>query len=794
MNIQDFNADWTVCRKGEESAGRQVTLPHDAMLYEGRNRKAATGGACGYFPGGCYVYTKHFSAPEEWKNCSVILELEAVYQNSSVYLNGVLLAERAYGYSDFFADLSGALKYGEENELTVIADNSKTPNSRWYSGSGIYRRVNLYLGAKAHLVPDGLHIDAKQDGFVSIRAEATGGDKLMIRLLRNGEEAASGTADVNDGIASLELQVSNPELWDAEHPNIYICKAELLENGSTVDTEDVEFGFRTLSWNGKGFFVNNKEVLFRGACVHHDNGILGAACFDVSEERRVRLLKEAGFNAIRSAHNPASKALLRACDRLGMYVMDETFDMWLVHKNPYDYAKDRFISWWEKDVEAMIRKDWSHPSVVMYSIGNEISELGTPEGQKLCRDMAQLVKRIDPNRAVTLGINLMLASSAAKGKGVYGEGKNTGSQSLDSIPTSQFFNLLMNRMGGIIDRMANSKGADKVVDEVSGLLDMPGYNYASSRYEKESARYPERPFTGSETLPKFLYKNWQLVKKLPNLTGDFMWTGWDYLGESAIGTVQYKSYKKTAETAPIISGGCGVIDICGKLRPETIWNRLIWGLREQPGIGVEPLTHVGDPSTQSIWRDNNAVESWSWAGYEGKKTKVIVYASGVYAELQINGKSYGKKKTKEYKAVFKNVTYEPGTITAISYDEKGEELSRNSLKTAEGKTQIRLHTEKDVLSPTGQDLCYLNIDLTGEDGTVKSSEDCPVTVEVSGAGTLQALGSARPNMEENFYYKTHTTYFGKALAVIRAGREAGDIHIKVSAAGMKEQTVTIPVR
>lgn len=791
MIKSSFHTGWMFSRQGEEEQAVPVTLPHDAMIHEKRSRTASTGGAGGYFPGGTYVYVKRFSAPAEWREKHVVVEFEAVYRNAVVSLNGKELARQPYGYTNFYVELDEALRYGEENELRVLADNSECPNSRWYSGSGIYRSVNLYLGAKSHFVPDGLHIDAGQDGIVKIRTETSGGDELKVRLLQNGQEVASGAAAVQAGMAELTLQVRDPVLWDAEHPNLYLCEATLLNQRKAVDTDTAEFGFRTLSWSGKGFFVNGKEVLFRGACVHHDNGILGAACFEAAEERRIRLLKEAGFNAIRSAHNPASKAMLRACDRQGMYVMDEAFDMWLIHKNPYDYGKEQFGLWWEKDLEAMIRKDRSHPCVVMYSLGNEISELGLPEGRKLCKNMAEKVRQMDSSRAVTMGINLSLAAAASKGKGIYGDGNNNGGVSLDSIPTSQVFNLLMNRLGGILDNMSKSKGSDSVVEAVSGLLDMPGYNYARSRYEKEAALYPDRPFTGSETLPKFLYKNWQLVKKLPSLTGDFMWTGWDYLGEAAIGTVQYKSYKKTAETAPIISGGCGVIDICGKLRPETIWNRLIWGLREQPGIGVEPLTHTGDPSTQSVWRDTDAVESWSWTGCERKKTTVTVYASGTYTELLVNGQSLGRKKTKEYKAIYKKVAYEPGTITAVSYDKSGRELGRSSLSTAAGKTRLTLRAEKTNLCADGQDLCYLNIELTGEDGTVKSAEDRAVMVEVAGAGTLQALGSARPNMGENFYSSTHTTYYGKALAVIRAGTEKGEILVKVKSPGLGEQSITL---
>ena len=798
MKKKGFNRGWLFGAVGKEPSMQPVTLPHDAMLYEKRSKDAATAGACGYFPGGAYVYVKRFLVPETWRTQSAVLEFEAVYQNAQVFVNDALVAEQRYGYTNFFVVLDPQLKYGEENEIKVIADNSSVPNSRWYSGSGIYRNVNLFLGDKSHIRPDGLLVSTSGNNAAHVKVSVTGGDTVRVSVLDGEKVVAQAEAAVKEGTASADIPVSQPRLWDAEHPELYQCRAELLKNGEMVDEADAWFGFRTLSWSTRGFFVNGKKTLLRGACVHHDNGILGACSFEDAELRRVRLLKEAGFNAIRSAHNPASKALLDACDRLGLYVMDEFCDNWLVHKNPYDYADRDFRAWWQQDLTAMVIKNYNHPSVVMNSIGNEISELAIPEGQEYCKKLAVLARKLDPDKAVTMGVNLMLCSMSAKGGGIYGNKKNgkenqNGSQTMDNVPTSAFFNMLMNLAGGMIEKMAAKPAADDATKVSFSYLDIGGYNYAASRYEKDGMLHPDRVIVGSETLPKNLYHNWQLVKKFPYVIGDFMWTGWDYLGEAGIGTVRYKSFKNPGQDAPIISAGCGVIDICGKLRPEVQWNRLIWGLDHTPGIGVEPYTHAGETGSESMWRDTDAVASWSWAGCEGKKNKVTVYSDGETAELIVNGHSYGRKKTKEYKAVFKHVVYEPGTITAISYDGEGKEQSRTSMKTAAGPAELRVVADRSTLQAKTQDLAYISIDLTGADGITKSSEDTAVTVEVAGAGTLLALGSARPNMGENFFSDTHTTYYGKALAVVRGGDAPGKITVTVKAKGLPAKTLELEV-
>lgn len=803
MVKSDFNLGWIFYKEGHERDKKEVALPHDAMIYEQRSREAVTAGACGYFPGGKYVYEKSFEAPVEWEGKKIILEFEGIYQQAQVYLNGQLTGTNIYGYSNFYVPLENGLVYGESNQLKVVADNSKCPNSRWYSGSGIYRKVNLYVGGECYIHPEGVKIITPEIDRIQIEADVTGGEQLRALIFDKGRKIAEGLAEIKESLAKLSLDIQKAKLWDAENPYLYEYQLELINDGKVVDCVKGFLGIRTLSWDTKGFRVNGKEVLLRGACIHHDNGILGGCSFREAEERRIRILKEAGFNAIRCSHNPASKDLLLACDKLGMYVMDEFADQWLIHKNPYDYADADFRKNWQQDLRAMVLKNYNHPSVIMNSIGNEISELALPEGQEYCRKMAEFVRSIDPSRPVTLGVNLMLCSMTAKGGGIYGDKKDkkgkkkenqNGSQTMDNAPTSTFFNMLMNIAGGMIEKMAAKPAADKASEEAFASLDIGGYNYAASRYEIDKDLHPNRVIVGSETLPKNLYKNWQLVKKLPYVIGDFMWTGWDYLGEAGIGTVRYKSFKKPGNDAPIISGGCGVIDICGKIRPEVQWNKLIWGLTNTTGIGVEPLTHAGDLGSVSMWRDTDAVGSWSWSGCEGRKTKVTVYSNGAEAELLVNGKSYGRKTAKECKTVFKNVRYEEGTITAVSYDVQGKEISRNSLKTAKGKTVLAVNAEKTELTADGQDLCYLNIDLIGEDGITKSSEDMPISIEVSGAGTLQAFGSARPNMGEDFHSRQHTTYYGKAQAVIRAGEKSGNILVKVSGEGLGTKEVSIHVK
>lgn len=794
MQKTDFNRDWTVQKDGSTEI-LHVNLPDDAMIREERSKENKTASASAYFAGGKYIYTKIFNLSEDETRQTLILEFEAVYQNAIVFLNGRQVAERPYGYTNFFVDITGKVIAGT-NELKVVADNADVPNSRWYSGSGIYREVHLYRSESSYIRPEGLKVQIVDLNTIHIFADAVmqPNEKIVLEIFSDSGKIASAEG------TDVTITIPDAHLWSSEDPYLYTCQATLLQGGTVIDTAKSSFGIRTLSWGKDGFLVNNNPFLFRGACIHHDNGVLGACGFHDAEFRRVRILKEAGFNAIRSSHNPISKAMLDACDKLGMYVIDEAFDMWLIKKNPYDYAGEKFSKWWKDDIAAMISKDYNHPSVVMYSIGNEITELGLATGQEQARIMTEFCHTQDHTRPVTAGINLMLATMAKSKKSIYGTDedgnvKNSGTGGMDDAPTSEFFNIMMNKMGGLINKAAKTKKATAIAEIMSDIFDIPGYNYASSRYKIDAKNHPEQATTGSETLPQTLYDNWQLVKSISTMTGDFMWTGYDYLGESGIGTIQYKD-KKTKQPADpglIISGGAGIIDICGKKRPEVGWSKIIWGLQKTPTIGVDPYTRADYFQSLSMWRITDAVESWSWEGCEGKKASVTVYSDAAKVELFVNGKSAGKKKTKKDIAKFKKIPYEAGKIEAVTYDSSGKETGRTSLISATGKTLIKLTPEATSLCANGQDLCFLNIDLIGENGITKSSVDQNLKIEISGPATLQGYGSARPNIEKSFCSDTFKTFYGKSLAVIRAGYEPGTVTVKVSGKGLDTQKLTLNI-
>jgi beta-galactosidase len=447
MQKTDFNRDWTVQKDGSTEI-LHVNLPDDAMIREERSKENKTASASAYFAGGKYIYTKIFNLSEDETRQTLILEFEAVYQNAIVFLNGRQVAERPYGYTNFFVDITGKVIAGT-NELKVVADNADVPNSRWYSGSGIYREVHLYRSESSYIRPEGLKVQIVDLNTIHIFADAVmqPNEKIVLEIFSDSGKIASAEG------TDVTITIPDAHLWSSEDPYLYTCQATLLQGGTVIDTAKSSFGIRTLSWGKDGFLVNNNPVLFRGACIHHDNGVLGACGFHDAEFRRVRILKEAGFNAIRSSHNPISKAMLDACDKLGMYVIDEAFDMWLIKKNPYDYAGEKFSKWWKDDIAAMISKDYNHPSVVMYSIGNEITELGLATGQEQARIMTEFCHTQDHTRPVTAGINLMLATMAKSKKSIYGTDedgnvKNSGTGGMDDAPTSEFFNIMMNKMGG----------------------------------------------------------------------------------------------------------------------------------------------------------------------------------------------------------------------------------------------------------------------------------------------------------------------------------------------------------
>lgn len=762
MKKLSFNRDW-ICN------GKAVTLPHDAQILEQRSPEASDG-AHGYYPGGIYTYEKTFTAPKEWEGKKVLVEFEGIYRNSTVSLNNQVIGGHRYGYTTFAVELKG-LHYGAENTLTVVADNSQLPNSRWYTGSGIYRPVWLYVGEETSIAYQGVKVTTLSLSPAKVQVETVATGAVQVEILEADKVVASGSGAV------CELEIPRAKLWSAEAPHLYTARVTCGE-----DVVEEKFGIRQISFSNKGLFINGKQTLLRGGCVHHDNGILGAATYDESEWRRVRILKEAGFNAIRSAHNPASRALLEACDSYGMYVMDETFDMWYNRKNKFDYGCD-FEACWEEDTRALVARDYNHPSVIMYSIGNEVAEPAEEKGLEYGKKQVALIHALDATRPVTCGVNLMILGRAAKGQGIYQDGEMNSEaskkkQKTETQNASLAFNIIASFVGTGMNKGGNSPKVDAVATPFISALDIAGYNYGSGRYPLEEKQHPERIIFGSETFPQDIYKNWKQVKAHPYILGDFMWTSWDYLGEAGIGAWSYTGGMPFNRPYPWVLAGAGVIDILGTPDASCRYASTVWGLEQSPRIGVKPVNHPGVQPSKSVWRGTNAIESWAWQGCEGNKAEVEVYSDATMVELLLNGKSLGKKKLKEMKAIFKT-RYASGTLTAVAYDAMGREVSRKDLCSAMGKLQVAVKPEKETAVPG--EILYVPVEIVGENGVVESNGDKKLTVSVTG-GELLAFGSANPCHEEQYHTGTFTTYYGRALAIVRAGEQGV---VTVSVAGEK---------
>lgn len=759
MKKISFNNDWT-CN------GVSVTLPHDAQILEKRTPDTSDGGH-GYFPGGVYTYTKTFVAPKEWENKKVLVEFEGIYKNSTVYLNDVEIGGHKYGYTCFAVELDG-LKEGEENTLTVVADNSLVPNSRWYTGSGIYRPVWIYVGDEKRVEYNGVKITTVSIKPAKVRIETKGTGDVSVEVLDGEVVVASGNGN------AVELEIPSCRLWSEKQPHLYTAKVTVGE-----DTVEEKFGVREISWSTKGLFINGEKTLLRGGCVHHDNGIIGAATYDESEWRRVRILKEAGFNAIRSAHNPCSRAMLEACDYYGMYIMDETFDMWYNRKTKYDYGCD-FEECWSDDTAAMIEKDYNHPSVILYSIGNEVGEPAEAKGVEYGKKQVELIHKLDNTRPVTCGLNLMIIGRAAKGQGLYKDGEMSSDMSQkkeqsDTQNASLAFNIMASFIGTGMNKGGNSPKVDAAATPIINALDIAGYNYGSGRYPLEEKQHPERIIFGSETFPQDIYKNWEQVKKHSYILGDFMWTSWDYLGEAGIGAWSYTGGMPFNRPYPWVLAGSGVINILGIPDASCRYASTVWGLEKAPRICVKPVNHPGVRPSKSVWRGTNAIESWSWNNCDGNKAEVEVYSDAAKVELILNGKSLGKKKLKECKAIFKT-KYASGELKAIAYDNNGKEVSTSKLESANGDIKVVVAPEKSVVK--AGEIVYVPVEIKGKNGIVECNADKTLTVSVEG-GELLAFGSANPCTEEQYHTGTFTTYYGRALAIVRAGN-TGKVTVSVN--------------
>ncbi|WP_018751950.1 DUF4982 domain-containing protein [Paenibacillus sanguinis] len=828
MIRQNFNDHWMFSRDSKSMMGAlygqsnvpvEVTLPHDAMILEKRAADNPTGNAGAFYPGGNYVYTKTFQVAAEDAGKTMLLEFEGVYNRARVFINDAFAGSCHYGYTNFYINMTPYLKFGAENTITVYATNQDVPNSRWYTGSGIYRPVHLLIGNAARIKEDGVKITtpitAEDVSTVEIACTVQYDDMqtlqsvLQTQLIGpDGTVAASENTPVTlyhgkELVIRQRLFIYNAQLWSLENPNLYTCMTKLVIDGKVQDESIETFGIRHIQVDPLyGLRLNGVRVLLRGACIHHDNGVIGSVTLARAEERRVELLKATGFNSIRMAHNSTSRALLDACDRLGMLVLEESYDMWNQSKNPYDYAMD-FADHWEKDIEAIVAKDFNHPSVFMYCVGNEIGEINQPAGAAINRALCEKFRTLDPTRYTTNAVNGLVATMSnimpvmsdlglipPEQLPAAADLQSEGEQTQGDMDINDMMTKLMGQMNYL---SIHPKVGDTLDESFSGM-DICGYNYMSGRYPLDPKQYPNRIFYGSETMPSDIDVNWKYAKEIPQMLGDYTWTGWDYIGESGVGVPGYGSESGFFSPYPVYLAHVGDIDITGFRRPMSYYREIVWGLRKAPYIAAQLPQHYHEKMNGTPWSVSDCIESWTWPGYEGQPIKVEVYSDAEEVELFLNGKSVGKLPAGEenrFKAIF-DMEYQPGTLEAVQYH-GGKETGRFSIHTAKCEVQLSVAADRQTLRAGGQDAAYLMISLTDRSGVVNTAVDRKVTVEVLGEATLQGFGSADPKSEENFYDSERTTYHGRALAVIRSGLAKGSVRVTVSVEGCESQTMDINV-
>ena len=785
---------WTCRHLGDTAPGKPVTLPHDAMLAEPRTALSAGGTNTGWYEGYDYEYQRTLTVPENELADTHILEFEGVYHNAEVWLNGQKAAFRPYGYTNFYVDCAPYLHAGE-NELRVIARNADQPNSRWYSGAGIYRPVQLWKARGAHITLNGVKIRtlSLQPAIVEVRVKTTAPGTVRLTV-----DDLPAMQQESDGEAVFTLTLDNARLWTPETPNLYTCRVSFADDEVTET-----FGVRKVEWGTDGFLLNGKRYIIQGACIHHDNGLLGAVCDPDAVARKVRLLKENGYNAIRSAHNPCSKALLTECDRQGMLVMDEYIDHWYIHKTEHDYV-DYFNDWWRQDLTDMVEKDYNHPCVVLYSTGNEVSETAQKRGIALTKEMTDFLHGLDDSRPVTCGVNIFFNFLSSIGFGVYSDekakkeaeraekAKQRGEKAAKKKAVgSQFFNNLAGLLGDeFMKRGATLHGCDVKTRDAFANMDIAGYNYGIYRYKHDLKKYPQRLILGSETFCNDAYKFRELAKQEPRLVGDFVWAGMDYLGEVMVGSWEYADYAETFDGGPgWVSAGSGRIDLTGKPLGEALYTRVALEADNGPYIAVCPVNHTGDRHSPSAWKMTNAMPSWSWTGCEGRKANVEVYARAARVELVLNGHTVGSKTLKNDCLARFSIPYESGTLEAVSYDAADHEIGRCKLQSAGGTTRLTLDAEEPTVKPGH--LCYVRLRYTDENGITKPLMRGNIQVQVR-SGTLVGLGSACPFNKHSYLDSETDTYYGEALAIVRMGD--GDAMTIAASDGEYSAELTVPAQ
>lgn len=758
--------------------------PFDTELSRG-------GRDTGWFVGGTGWYRKHFSASELPAGRHVEVVFDGVYMNSDVWLNNRLLGTHPYGYTAFACDLTPHLRRDADNVLAVRVRNEGR-NSRWYSGSGIYRHVWLHTTADVRVplwgvfvkTPDVSAERASMSAAVTVenRGASARDVTVRVRVLDSGG-ASAGSGETRQTVAAgatgtfeQTIVISRPRLWSPADPYMYRAEVEVLTAGSVTDRVAVPFGVRRVEVDAeRGLRINGEPIKLKGGCLHHDNGLLGACAIDRAEERRVELMKAHGFNAIRTAHNPPSTAFLDACDRLGMLVMDEAFDQWEQKKNDQDYHLS-FADWWRRDLDAMVLRDRNHPSVIMWSIGNEIPERAQPTGVETAKALVSHIKSLDATRPVTAAIN-------------------------------------------------GARGGPEGLDPAFEFLDIGGYNYLEQAYEGDHARHPRRIIVGTESFPGRAFESWAPVERHAYVLGDFVWTGMDHLGESSIGNAQLNAPARPGpgQPPPATQAGpapgaptstafawpaagsnislpfpwfncyCGDIDLIGQPKPQWYYRRVLWGLSPVEMLVQRPVPD-GRTEVVSWWGWSDELGSWTWPGRDGKILKVRVYTSADEVRLLLNGREIGVKpvpREAQLKVEF-DVPYEAGELKAVARS-NGQVVGECALATVGSPAGLRLRADRTMLRPSRNDLAYVTVEVVDRAGHVVPDAVVPVDIDVGGAGELAAAGSANPKDVFSFRRPTPKTFHGKALAIVRPHGGAGLVTVRARAGSLASGSLTLRV-
>jgi beta-galactosidase len=729
--------------------------PFDARLNDNQAyAHSASGAPTAFTVGGIGWYRKRFTLPPLAPDAHVELEFDGVYMNAQVWLNGELVAEHPYGYTPFAADLTPHLDPSGRNVLAVrVANVGRT--SRWYSGSGIYRHVRMNIVRAARFEQWGLTVttpditaDAATVQIVARTVNAMPGSTITT-LIRDaaGKIVARGNGATD---APAQLQVASPHLWSPDNPALYEVECLLVIEGKTVDRMTAPLGIRKIEIDAvNGLRINGKPYKLRGGCIHHDNGLLGAVAIDRAEERKVELLKGRGFNALRASHNPSSPAFLAACDRLGILVLEESFDSWRVGKNPDDYSL-YFDGWWKQDLTAMVRRGANHPSIFMWSIGNEIPERGEPDGVSTAKMLAEETRRLDPTRPVTQAV------PGSAGPDVTGP-------------------------GGKPDQAAFQ------------YLDVAGYNYKLSSYERDHAKFPDRVMVGTESFPKDVDKVWQATEKSPYLIGDFVWTAMDYLGEAAIGRTGLSGDPQGEGEYPWFGAGCGDIDLIGEQRPQSLARDVIWGLSPLE-IAVQRPIPDGRREVPFLWGWRDELQSWTWPGAEGRTLSVAIFARAERLKVELNGRLIADQPVEADRGAITHVDvpYEPGSLLVTAFA-GGKQIGRRKLETAGKPAALRVKADRKRITPDRNQLAYVTIDILDKDGRRVHDAVHVLRATLAGPVELMAFGNANPRGLASFRQPVAKTWHGRALAVLRPTGESGVATISVDADGLLKARAALMV-